>query len=210
MAKYPENFDLLQYKAILADCDGVLLEMPRGHYEALNKALNIFGYNIAPDDHIQVYNGLPTSEKLKMMSKKGYMPYSLHDIIKEKKKQYTKEQVKIRCKPEYNKLLLLKYLKKQNLKLACCSNAIQESVEEMLECAGILKYFDEVIGNDVGFKPKPAPDIYLEAMKRFNLQPKECLVIEDAFYGVEAAKASGADVIEVKDSSEVNLSLFLN
>lgn len=197
-------------KAILFDCDGVLVYgMPEGHYVALNKALGLFGFGIRPEDHIQKYNGLPTKEKLKMMSDKEGMPLGLHEIISAQKKIYTKDEVKKRCLPEYDKIILLRTLKKQGYKLACCSNAIQESVEDMLSCAGLLEYFDLVLGNDVGFKPKPAPDIYLAAMEKLRQKATDCLIIEDAEHGYQAAIASGGNVIRVKDSNEVNLTLFL-
>jgi len=196
-------------KAVLWDLDGCLVSMPSGHHQALNKALNIFGYNIEIDDHLKKYNGLPTNEKLKMMSEYEGLPLELHNIIKEKKKEYTKEQIKIRCKPDYAKILMLKYLREQGMKLACCSNAIQVSVEEMLQRARLKEYFDLIIGNDVGYKPKPAPDIYLAAMKKLDLKPEECIIIEDAPYGIEAGKASGAEVIEVSGYDDVDLSLFL-
>ena len=205
----PKNFNLHNYRAIVFDCDGVLVEMPEGHYEALNKALKLFGFTINPEDHIQKYNGLPTKQKLKMMSEVDGLPEGLHSVISEQKKIYTKHEITKRCKPEHSKLLLLTKLKELNIKIACCSNAIQESVEEMLTSAGLIHYFDLVLGNDVGFKPKPAPDIYLAAMKKLNLVPKDCLIIEDAEHGYQAAIASGADVIRVKNSKDVCLSLFL-
>jgi beta-phosphoglucomutase len=200
---------LTNIKAVLYDADGVLISgMVEGHYEALNRALKVFGYSINPEDHIKVFNGLPTSEKLKMMSKKGQLPYALHDIIKNLKKIYTKEEVQKHCKPDYSKIIMLQTLKNKGLKLACCSNAIQESVEEMLKSAGIIEYFDLILGNDQGFKPKPEPDIYLEAMRRLELKPEECLIVEDSFYGIQSAKASGGIVIEVSGYSEVHLGLL--
>jgi HAD superfamily hydrolase (TIGR01509 family) len=198
-------------KAVCFDLDGVLVDMPQGHYEALNKALKLFGFSIEPNDHLNKYNGLPTKQKLKMMSENEGMPWGLHKVICEQKKIYTKEQVKLRCIPEYSKILLLSYLKNKGVKLACCSNAIQSSVKDMLKGAGLDKFFDEIIGNDEGFKPKPSPDIYLEAFKRLGVEPKDTWIVEDAPYGIEAAKASGAArVLEVSGYEQVNLNLFLN
>lgn len=196
-------------KAVLFDLDGVLVSMPDGHYQALNKALKLFGHEIGPDDHIKIYNGLPTAEKLKMMTEKGKLPLALHPIIKKMKKIYTEDEIKKRCKPDYSKILLLSALKAKGIKIACCSNAIQVSVEEMLERAMLKGYFDEIIGNDVGFAPKPAPDIYLEAMKRLDVKPEECIIVEDAEHGYQAAVASGAgDVFKVTCVEDVNLNLF--
>ena len=48
-------------KAIIFDMDGVLIEAKDWHYEALNKALSLFGYEISRYDHLVTYDGLPTS-----------------------------------------------------------------------------------------------------------------------------------------------------
>ena len=98
---------------------------------------------------------------------------------------------------------------KKRYKLGCGSNAQKYSVLEMLELAEIKDYFDEIIGNDEGFPNKPDPSIYLELMKRIRVKPEECLIVEDNKYGIEAAKASGAKVIEVKGYNDVDLGLFI-
>jgi len=191
-------------KAICFDLDGVLADMPRGHYIALNKGLDIFGLNIEPDAHIQIYNGLPTVEKLKKMG----LPNALRDIIAYRKKDYTKEEVLKNCKPTHDKIMMLNQLQGK-YKLACCSNATKESVVEMLDRLEVLHYFDLVLGNDEGVSPKPSPDIYLKAFEILDVLPEEVYILEDAPHGIESAKASGANVIEIKDIKEVNSNLFV-
>ncbi len=80
----------------------------------------------------------------------------------------------------------------------------------MLKSSGIDHYFDLILGNDEGFKPKPNPDIYLAAFKKLKINPEEALIIEDATHGIEAAKRSGAKVFAVRGFEDVNLSLFLD
>jgi sugar-phosphatase len=48
-------------------------------------------------------------------------------------------------------------------------------------------------------RPKPDPECYIKAMQQFNMQPHECLIFEDAPIGIEAASASGANYIIVKE-----------
>ncbi len=195
-------------KAIIFDLDGVLIDATEWHYEALNKALGLFGRNINRDDHIKIYNGLPTNRKLEIMSKKKMLPLGVHEIIKTMKKKYTNEIINQNCRPSYKKQLLLNHLRQKNYLLACCSNAQKYSVLNMLKMSQIDHYFDHIIGNDEGYEPKPAPDIYLEAFKRLKISPSEAIIIEDAPHGIEAAKRSGAQVIKVSGYEEVSLSLF--
>ena len=72
-------------KAILFDLDGVLIDATDWHYEALDRALSIFGYKISREDHFKIYNGLPTNEKLKLLSERQGLPLGLHPIIKDLK-----------------------------------------------------------------------------------------------------------------------------
>ncbi len=195
-------------KAIIFDLDGVLVDATEWHYEALNKALKLFGQEIGREEHLKVYNGLPTNEKLKVLSDRGELPRGVHEIIKVLKRKYTDEIVATNCQPSHEKLIMLSYLKKLGFSLACCSNAQKYSVDNMLKRSMLDTFFDQIIGNDEGYQPKPAPDIYLAAFAKMKLNPQETIVVEDAPHGILAAKASGANVIEVRGFHEVNLSLF--
>ena len=70
-------------EAIKFDMDGVLIEAKDWHYEALNKALKLFGYEISRVDHLATYDGLPTSRKLEMLSIERGLPNELHKFINE-------------------------------------------------------------------------------------------------------------------------------
>src|SRR3989338_3105867 len=195
-------------KAIIFDLDGVLVDATDWHYEALNDALGLFGFEITREENMGLYNGVPTAEKLKVLSEKKRLPLELHEIIKRMKRKYTDEKVAQLCRPSHEKQIMLTQLKTKGYKLACCSNAQKSSVVNMLRYAGIMDFFDLVIGNDEGFAAKPAPDIYLAAFKQLEISPKEAIIVEDAPHGIQAAKSSGAKVIPVKGYHEVDLSLF--
>jgi beta-phosphoglucomutase len=195
-------------KAIIFDLDGVLVDATEWHYEALNMALKTFGYEITREDHVSTYNGLPTVEKLKRLTIDRGLPVGLHEIIAKLKRKYTDERVAMKCHPSHDKQLLLANLKNRKYKLACCSNAQKYSVMNMLKRAGIDHFFDLILGNDEGFKPKPAPDIYLAAFGKLEVNPNQTIIIEDAPHGIKAAKDSGGKVISVKGFQDVNLSLL--
>ncbi len=197
-------------KAIIFDLDGVLVDATDWHYEALNDALKLFGYELGLEEHLTTYNGLPTIEKLRLMSERKGLPSGLHEIIRTMKRKFTDEKVRQLCVPSHEKEIMLTNLKKKGYKLACASNAQKYSVMHMLRSAGIEHFFDLNIGNDEGLKPKPAPDIYLASFKLLKISPNEVVVIEDAQHGIEAAKKSGAKVIAVRGFEDVNSSLFLD
>jgi len=195
-------------KAILFDLDGVLVDMPEGHYEALNKALSYFGVEINKEEHQNYFNGLPTRKKIEELEGQNRLPSGLKELINSIKQRYTKEIIPKYCVPDYSKIILLKHLKRKGFKLACCSNSLKETLHLMLKSAQIFEYFDLIIGNDEISQPKPDPKIYLKTFEILKVKPEECIIVEDAPPGIAAAKQSGAVVYEVKGCQDVNLSLF--
>ncbi len=195
-------------KAIIFDLDGVLVDMPEGHYEALNRALSLFGAKIEREEHIRYFNGLPSRKKIQRLEELGRLPCGLMEFINSVKQKYTKEIIPRYCRPDYSKIIMLKQLKSRGYKLACCSNSVKETLHLMLKSAQLFEYFDLIIGNDEIKNPKPDPEIYQTAFARLGILPSEAIIIEDAPHGIAAAKASGAEVYEVRGVQDVSLSLF--
>lgn len=86
-------------KAVIFDMDGVLIDAKEWHYDALNKALSLFGYEISRYDHLITYDGLPTKKKLEMLSMERGLPERLHPYINMLKQKYTIERVYMDCDP---------------------------------------------------------------------------------------------------------------
>ncbi|MEK7538905.1 MAG: HAD family phosphatase [Patescibacteria group bacterium] len=204
------NVNLGEIKAVLFDLDGVLVNMPVGHYEALNKALGLFGVHINEEEHYGHFNGLPTRKKLETLEQQKRLPIGLREFINGIKQKYTKEIIPQYCAPDYSKIILLRHLKEQGFKLGCCSNSTKETLHLMLKSAQLFDFFDIIIGNDEVANPKPSPEIYQVAFGKLHVSPEECIIVEDSPHGIASGKASGATVYEVRDVDDVTLSLFEN
>ncbi len=195
---------MTKIKAIIFDMDGVLIEAKDWHYEALNKALKLFGMGISRYDHLVTYDGLPTRKKLEMLSKERGLPRGLHEFINKMKQQYTMEIVYAQCKPRFYHEYVLSKLKKEGYKLAVCSNSVKKSIEVMMDKAALAGYFDFYLSNQDVENGKPHPEIYNKAITKIGLNPQDCMIIEDNEKGIQAAKASGACVMEVAEVEDVN------
>lgn len=193
-----------EIKAILFDLDGVLVDATEWHYEALNRALALFGFSISRYEHLSTYNGLPTQKKLEMLSIEKGLPQALHGLINRAKQTYTREEILTQCKPAFEKEYMLSRLKRERYNLAVCSNSIRDSINLMLRHGGIYDYFDFFISNEDVAKPKPDPEIYLTAMERMGVRPEETVIVEDAPHGIESARRSGAHVCQVEGFEEVD------
>ncbi|MBQ3337199.1 MAG: HAD family phosphatase [Selenomonadaceae bacterium] len=191
-------------KAVVFDMDGVLIEAKDWHYEALNRSLNLFGYNISRYDHLVTYDGLPTRIKLEMLSMERGLPRALHKFINDMKQQYTLEIVYQKCKPTFYHEYALSKLKAEGYRLAVASNSVRNSVVMMMEKSNLLPYLEFMLSNQDVSKPKPDPEIYQVAIKKFGLDPKECLIVEDNPNGIKAAQGSGGHVYQVESVKDVN------
>ena len=194
----------MKIRAVLFDLDGVLVDAREWHYEALNRTLGLFGYQIPRDDHLESFDGLPTRKKLQMLSKDHDLPAGLHEFINRMKQHYTNEIISTHCRPTFLHRYALSRLRADGRRLAACSNSVRDTMTSMLTNAGLIDYLEFHLSNEDVAKPKPDPEIYLTAMERMQLRPEECLIVEDNVNGIKAAIASGGHLMRVADVSEVS------
>ncbi len=191
-------------KAIIFDMDGVLIDAKEWHYEALNKALSLFGYEISRYDHLITFDGLSTKTKLEMLSMERGLPQRLHPYINRLKQKYTLERVYMDCHPLFTHQYALSRLKTEGYHLACASNSVRASIELMMERSDLLQYLDFYLSNQDVEKSKPDPEIYNKAVERLGLLPDECVVVEDNKNGVLAGQRAGTHVLEVTSVYDVS------
>lgn len=190
--------------------DGVLIDAKDWHYDALNKALRLFGFEISRFEHETTYDGLPTRDKLKILTEEKGLPSSLHAFINELKQQYTMEMVYNLCRPKFHHEYALSKLSNEGYLLAVASNSIRNSVSIMMELSSLKKYLQFFISNEDVSKGKPDPEMYNLAIKKLGLLPGDCLIIEDNENGLRAAYASGAHVLKVDSVEDVNFGNIYN
>jgi HAD superfamily hydrolase (TIGR01509 family) len=191
-------------KGLIFDLDGVLVDTKDLHFLALNEALkkikikNIISYN----DHVNIYDGLPTSEKLKLLNERKIIKKSqFKDIIKHKQKLTIHL---LRKKIKYNKKIYdLFYKLSKNYKLAIATNAVRETMELCLKLLKIKKFCSYSICNNDLNNPKPHPEIYLRCLIKLGLKPSETIIIEDSHYGRISAQDSGCHLMPIKNLDDV-------
>ncbi len=184
-------------KAVLFDMDGVLIDAKDWHFHALNDALSLFGFEISRTEHLSAYDGLPTKKKLEILSQTQGLPRPLHDFINRLKQRRTHEITIQSCRPMFHHQYALARLKREGMKIAVCSNSIRSTIQVMMENAALLEYLDFFLSNEDTSAPKPDPEIYVKAIAQCGVQPHEVLIVEDNHHGIQAARASGGNVLEV-------------
>jgi len=190
-------------RAVVFDMDGVLIEARDWHYEALNRALGHFGWTISRADHIATFNGLPTRDKLDILTRTQGVPRELHTFLNKLKQRYTRELIVTSCQPTYHHRYCLSRLTTEGYRLGCASNSIRSTIVEILSLAALDMYLPLIVSNEDVQHAKPSPEIYLVAAERLGLDPTQILVVEDSEHGIAAARASGCHVLTVSDPDDV-------
>ena len=196
-------------EAVVFDMDGVLIDAKEWHYEALNRALGLFGYTISRADHLSTFDGLPTRRKLEMLSLERGLPRGLHGFLNELKQQYTIDQVHLKCRPMFVHEYALSKLKARGYKLGLGSNSVRSSAELMMQKSALRPYLDVLVSNEDVEHAKPAPDIYLKAAESLGVSPGNCLVVEDNPNGIKAAEDAGCKLLVVNSVHDVQLDRIL-
>ena len=192
-------------KAIIFDLDGVLVNTKQIHFEALNAALKKYKFEkISIDDHIKVFDGLPTNEKLKILQKKKKLPKKYFLKINKYKQKVTAEILKKNIKKNDKLVHMMKNLHGK-YKIAVATNAVNSTLKICLNKLRISKYVDFKLSNEDIVNPKPNPEIYLRIFIKFGIYPSEALIVEDSHYGREAAISSGAKLLPIKKIDELDL-----
>jgi HAD superfamily hydrolase (TIGR01509 family) len=197
-------------KLIIFDLDGVLVEAKNIHFEAFNKALG--EYAISWDEHLAIYDGLKTNQKLDMLHHKKSLPKEYFNSIWENKQKYTLEALKD-LQPNIQLQVCMDMLVLNGYKLAVCSNSIRKTVLTVLSKFDIIDRFDLILSNEDVQNSKPHPEIYWKAMSKINVLPEETLIIEDSPYGLLAASRSKAHIMRVGSPKEIiynNINKHLN
>jgi HAD superfamily hydrolase (TIGR01509 family) len=193
-------------KLIVFDLDGVLVNAKEIHYKALNEALVEIDpkYEIDLEEHLAMYDGLPTKKKLDLLTVKKGLPKELHDQIWKLKQTKTSDVIRNHMARDERLCNVLSQLHK-HYKIHVASNSISESVRLMLYKTGLIEYVDYYISNEDVKHSKPNSEMYFKCMIHAGVNPSECVIVEDSYVGRKAAAGSGASVLGVEKPEDVTV-----
>ena len=198
-------------KAVLFDFNGVIINDELIHEQLIEQILIEENLRPKPGEFRKFCLGRSDRASLTdLLNHRGRVVTEIYlqQLIQRKTKAYQQHLEKLEKLPLYPGLedFIFK-LRSRSLKLAVVSGAIRSEVELVLNRANIAKYFTVIVAGDEITSSKPEPDGYLLAVERLNqqdsglnLQPGECLAIEDTLAGIQAAKRAGIGVVGVANT----------
>lgn len=180
------------YKGVIFDLDGVLCSTDHYHYLGWKKLSDELG--IYFDRKInERLRGVSRMESFEIILEKSDKAYSLEEkeILIARKNEYYKEYLKEMSPADVSSEVrdTLKELKAAGIKIAIGSSS--KNAEFILKQIDLIDEFDDIVDGNHIQQSKPDPQVFLLAAERIGLRPDECLVVEDAMAGIEAARRGG-------------------
>ena len=190
-------------KGVLFDMDGVIFDTEKAYLDTWTKVFASYGYNLEKETYISIM-GTGRDNAINTFKNTFGHDIPIEEMYKEKDK-ILKEIIETGQVPMKTGVLeILTYLRKNNIKISLATSARKWRAEKQLEIAGIKNLFDSIVCGDEITKLKPNPEIFLKACEKIDLNPQECIVIEDSPAGVQAAYNAGMYGIHVEDLKEAD------
>lgn len=192
-------------KLVIFDLDGVLIDSKDYHYHALNQALGE-EFAISREDHVSIYDGLPTSRKLELLTQNKGLPVELYEQIWNKKQELTLKIFSESVSKDYELMGYFQQLVDAGYKIAVASNSIRNSVKIILLRLGLLEFVDVYVSNEDVVRNKPFPEMYWKCMTTLGALPNDTVIIEDSHIGRQGALDSKCHLIPVENRKDFNQS----
>ena len=195
------------YKGIIFDFNGTLFFDSEKHLEAwreFSKRLRPYPFT---DEEMRDYMfGRTNEDIIAYLIGKRPSPEMVEKLGKEKEAVYREM-----CRQDYKNTVLapgavdfLNYLKEKNIPRTIATMSEKDNVDFYIEEFQLEQWFDidKIVYADGTIPGKPAPDIYIKAAKKLELNPQDCIVVEDAVSGIESARGAHAGKIIAMASME--------
>ncbi len=181
--------------AFIFDMDGVIADSNPYHKIALRQFCEQHGYRLTETD---------LREKIYGRTNKDWIPAVFGEIDAELVRAFAREKEDLfreiyapHIQPVPGLVEFLEKLEQAGIPRAVGTSAPRENVDFTLEKTATMRFFDVILDESFVSKGKPDPEIYRKTAAALRLPPERCIVFEDSFAGVEAARAAGSRVIAI-------------
>lgn len=193
----------MKYKGIIFDLDGVICTTDEYHYLAWKALADRLGISFDRERN-NLLRGVSRMESLKIILEKAEQAYTDAEkraFAEEKNAMYRQLQANMSPADLTDEVRnTLHTLRNAGLKLAIGSSS--KNTPFILERIGLSGFFDSVADGNMITYSKPHPEVFLKAADLIGLAPADCLVVEDAHAGVEAAVVGGSACAAIGDAKD--------
>lgn len=184
-----------QFKAVIFDMDGTLVNNMNFHQRAWIDFLKTYNVNITEEEFHEKNHGTITEVVPRFFSKK----LSFEEIVRlgQEKEQLYRDLYRPHLKPIDGLIDFLDKLKEANTRIGLATAGDVPNIDFTIDGLGIRHYFSTITGSEEVKRGKPDPEVYLVTASKMNIDPANCLVVEDTISGIKAGLAAGMQVMAV-------------
>jgi len=188
-------------KAVIFDMDGVLVDSEKFWKRAEYVVFTALGVDVT--DEWSSYTQSMTTEEV---TRFWYEKFPWKEITFEEAEQRVVEEVSRLISSEDCIIsgikVFIEELRSKDLKIGLATNAPEKLIPVVLKVTDTAHLFDAVSSVEFEAKGKPHPAVYLTTARKLNVEPGECLAIEDSVSGMQAARNAGMTVVAFTNGNE--------
>ena len=188
-------------KAVIFDMDGLMLDTQRMATIAWKQAVSTFGFQLT-DEIVLKLLGRNNVDANEIMRNEFGPEFPFEDCRKLARETYSNDMTNTGIPVKAGLLPLLDYLEKKSMRIAVATSTAREFTVQRLERTHLIGRFPVIVTGDEVTRGKPFPDIFLSASDLLKIPPKNCVVLEDSFSGIQAAFSARMIPIMVPDLFE--------
>lgn len=181
-------------RALIFDFDGTLADTMPTHFEAWDATLKPYGLSLSKEQFYAL-GGWSTRRLAEMLISEAGSSLSPAQLVHEKEAEFQRRLVDVR---PIEAVVEIAAQHRGVLPMAVATSGLRYIVGPVLKQLGLAEWFTTVVTADDVVNPKPAPDLFLEAARRLEMEPRYCRVYEDTNAGIEAAQRAGMPYIDVR------------
>ena len=181
----------MKFKAVIFDMDGVIIDSEPFYHEVQIDFFHKIGITVLPKEYNN-YIGAGMREMWNMIKSSRNITQPIEELVKLNNKvllDYFERSSNLTPTPYFTDFLAS--IQAVEMQTAVASSTTKPIIEIILKKLKLYDIFNIIISGDEVENGKPAPDIFLQAAARLNVKPLECMVVEDSYNGVKAAKSAG-------------------
>ncbi len=192
-------------KAVLFDLDGVLVSTDEYHYRSWVKIADEEGFDFFDHKFNDKFRGVGRQECVEILTKASGRTFTAEQklAIAERKNRYFAESL---SKVSPRELLpgavaMLRELRKRKIRIAVASNS--RNAQTIIEQTKIGEFLDTIVDGYQIENSKPDPEGFLLAARKLGIAPADCIVVEDAVTGIEAANRAGMKSLGIGEKERI-------
>ena len=189
------DFPKGDYKGLIFDLDGTLVDSMPAHYEAWTIALAEHGAEgIFPEDTFYAMGGRPTKEIIKALNAENNLTLDPDAVSMSKRTAFLSSLSKIKIIEPVLEFVKMNYGK---VPMAIATGGTRIVAQKTVDLLDLSQYFQTMVTADDVTYGKPDPEVFLKAAAAINIAPEDCIAFEDAVPGILSAQAAGMKVVTI-------------